>query len=102
MMTVNLDRAAVLLDVMQKVANVGPMFTAIAGRAGDELKTMNDEILEENKKKAAAEKAKAAEEAAKAEVELRHDREPAPRIFPKDSGVQEETDTPVVQRRVPT
>lgn len=106
-MTIDLNRAAVLLDVMQKVANVGPMFTAIAGRAGDELKAMNDEILEENRKKAEAEKAKASEAAAKEqrtrELEERKtvpQREAQARIFPEGSGVQEESDPPVVQRKV--
>lgn len=106
-MTIDLNRAATLLDVMQKCATVGPMFTAIAGRAGDELKAMNAEILEESRKKAEAEKAKANEEAARKtdEVARREGRDPPRpdpnrRIFPENSGVREEHDPPPVQRRV--
>lgn len=96
-MTIDLNRAAMLLDVMQKVANVGPMFTALGGRAGDELKAMNDEVLEDNKKKAKAENAKALAEADRVAAEIN----PRPnRIFPEGSGVKEDHDPPIVQRKV--
>lgn len=38
MKEIDFERASALLDVMAKVANVGPMFTTLSGEAGEELK----------------------------------------------------------------
>lgn len=45
-MTINFERAAMLMDVVQKVASVAPAYTALSGVAMGELKKMNDEAQE--------------------------------------------------------
>lgn len=45
-MTINFERAATLMDVVQKVASVAPAYTALSGVAMGELKKMNEEAQE--------------------------------------------------------
>lgn len=71
---IDFERAAALMDVVQKVANVVPTFTALSGAAMTELKEMNDVAqkeanelgarrLKEEQERAAVLNAKAQDEA---------------------------------------
>jgi len=78
-MTIDLNRANVLLDVIHKIAAAGPGFSSLTALASAELSAMNDEAAakaakdkEEVSKKAAAAvaaKAKVEAEAEKAKAE---------------------------------
>lgn len=52
MKEINFGRAAMLLDIMQKVANVGPMMTSIGGEAGEELKAINEDCKTNGRERA--------------------------------------------------
>lgn len=52
MKEIDFERAAMLLDVMQKVANVGPMMMSISGEAGEELKAINEDCKENARERA--------------------------------------------------
>lgn len=78
--TFDYDRAADLLNIVEKIATVAPAFTAISGEAMRELKAMNDELTAYAVARAKEERAEAdhaaavaaaeAEEAAAAEAEV--------------------------------
>lgn len=91
------ERAAMLLNIMKQVADIGPMWSTISSEAGDELKSMNDDLVDE--RKARAERDRNVHPGQPADSGI-----PQPpkqqRIFPEGSGVQEEHDPPIVQRRV--
>lgn len=86
----NFERAELLFHVIESASKHGPQFTALSGVAFAELKDMNDEAAKDQQAKADAAKKEALATAA---VESK-------RIFPKDSGVQEDHDPPKVQRKV--
>lgn len=46
---IDFERAAILMDVVAKVAHVGPAYLALSGAAMNELKEMNDVALAEQK-----------------------------------------------------
>lgn len=43
MKDIDFDRAGMLLDVMAKCVNIGPMMSYIQGEAGEELKAINED-----------------------------------------------------------
>lgn len=88
------ERAALLFGIMKSVADIGPMWTAISSEAGAELKEMNDKLVEEQKRR------KTGDVIGGQPVSNPVPSKPVNRIFPEGSGVQEEHDTPVVQRKV--
>lgn len=65
MKEIDFERAATLLDIMQKVANVGPMMTSIAGEAGEELKAINEDCRQNARER--AEEIRANEQVAEAQ-----------------------------------
>lgn len=119
-MSDNLERAAMLLDIVQKVASVAPAYTALSSIAMAELKEMNQSAQEHLNKlgqqRLAAEQEAAAElsrqnaKAAKeqAEIDARNAErnaqprpitimpgEPVPNAVRKQVGeIDQETDTP--------
>lgn len=52
MKKIDFERAAVLMDVMSKVATVGPLWISIAGEAGEELKAINEDCLANGRERA--------------------------------------------------
>lgn len=52
MKKIDFERAAMLMDVQQKVANVGVMMASIGGEAGEELKAINADCLENARERA--------------------------------------------------
>lgn len=101
------ERASMLLNIMQQVANIGPMWSEMAGEAGDELKSMVEELRDTRKIRAERERDR---NVVPGQPEDSGNRQPndqdnlrterPQRIFPEGSGVSEEHDAPVVQRRV--
>ncbi len=61
MKEIDLERAAFLMDVIQKVPNVVPQMMALSGEAGEELKAIHQDCLDNQKERAQALKAEAAE-----------------------------------------
>lgn len=51
---IDFERAGLLLGIMEKVANVGPMMTSISGEAGEELKAINEACKENGRERAEA------------------------------------------------
>lgn len=49
---IDFERAAALMDIMQKVAAVSPMMMAISGEAGEELKAINEACKENARERA--------------------------------------------------
>lgn len=43
---IDFERAGMLLDVVAKCVNIGPMMSSIQGEAGEELKAINDACRE--------------------------------------------------------
>lgn len=43
MKDIDFDRAALLFNIMEKAATVGPMMSSISGEAGEELKHINED-----------------------------------------------------------
>ena len=68
-MSIDLNRANILLDVVHKVAAAGPGYNNLLSFAGTELKAMDDEAGKEIAKAKAEADKKAAEEIAKADAE---------------------------------
>lgn len=106
---IDFERAAVLMDVVQKVATVAPAYTALSGVAMGELKEYNDvaqQYLNElGRQRLAEEQAAAAKINAEAEKQSRANqpkaipantlRVPTPMPGePVDSRIDQETDVP--------
>lgn len=49
---IDFNKAGMLLTIMEKVANVGPMMMAISGEAGEELKAINQACIENARERA--------------------------------------------------
>lgn len=125
---VDFERASLLMNFIVQAGQHGPLYQVLAGKAQEELKKMVEDTERGDKVVTPAEGPansaiqhpdgsieklppgptsqpnpavdQARDEAARREPDLRHDREPSKRIFPEGSGVREEHDPPIVQRKV--
>lgn len=68
---IDYERAALLMDIQSKVANISPLNTAIAGEAAAELKEINEEAKENAVERAEEAKRIEAEEAEQAAIRQR-------------------------------
>lgn len=68
------ERAAALLDIVEKVSKVAPGYTAISAEAMAELRQLNQWLIEEQAKRKAVELRKQNEELAKRAAEQETDR----------------------------
>lgn len=99
---IDLDRAAALLGLVEKCANIGPMMSYIAGEAGEELKEINEQCRQRALARADVIRRQEAEagQARQLELQQAQEQEQANKEFdPAPTGPQLEGAPTVVDRR---